>query len=80
MQEQEAVHERLRDLARRSSNLELPMGALQAITELKERLRDLEIAAVRQARARGATWVDICQVLGVTRQALHQRMAQRTPN
>src|SRR5207248_663143 len=68
-------HEGLRDLLRRSTNLELPMGALHAIAELKVRLRDVEAGAIAAARLRGATWIDIARALGISRQALHQRMA-----
>jgi DNA-directed RNA polymerase specialized sigma24 family protein len=64
-------------LARRALNDELPMGALYAIVELRDRLRAAEVAAVEGARARGASWEDIAGALGITRQALHQRM-QRT--
>jgi DNA-directed RNA polymerase specialized sigma24 family protein len=64
-------------LARRALNEELPMGALYAIVALRGRLREAELAAVEGARARGANWEDIAAALGVSRQALHQRI-QRT--
>jgi hypothetical protein len=62
-------------LVRRARNLELPMGALFAMAELRDRLRDAEAVAVQAARERGASWEDIAHALGVTRQALHQRYA-----
>ena len=62
-------------LFRRARNLELPMGALFAIAELRDCLREQEAAAVFAARERGASWEEIAQALGVTRQALHQRYA-----
>jgi hypothetical protein len=64
-------------LARRALNTELPMGALYAIVELRDRLREAELDAVEGARVRGASWEDIAGTLGITRQALHQRMQRQ---
>ena len=75
MQRTDSEHDNLRDLVRRSTNLALPMGALHALAELKAGLRELEAGAIEAARTRGATWVDIARALGISRQALHQRMA-----
>jgi DNA-binding NtrC family response regulator len=75
MQRPASEHDSLRDLVRRSTNLALPMGALHALAELKVGLRELEADAIEAARTRGATWVDIARALGISRQALHQRMA-----
>ena len=61
-------------LVRRATNLGLPFGALEAIAELKRELRTVELMAIAEARDKGATWEVVAQALGITRQALHQRM------
>ena len=61
-------------LMKLAQNLELPVGALGAIRELKDRLERLEYAAIASAREKGASWEDIASALGITRQALQQRM------
>lgn len=66
-----------RNLLRRAENLELPLLGLSALVDLRERLEDLELAAIRSAREKGATWDEIAETLGVTRQALHQRLRKR---
>ncbi len=66
-----------RNLLRRAENLELPLLGLSAIVDLRERLDGLEVAAIRSARQKGATWDEIAETLGVTRQALHQRLRKR---
>ena len=76
MDEVDNRNEILRDLLRRSTNLALPMGALQALAELKMRLGAVEENAIGAARALGATWADIGRVLGTSRQTLHQRMSK----
>ena len=77
MQREEARHDEIRDLARRASNLGLPMGALQAISELRARLAELEHDAVDAAREHGATWADIAHALRISRQGLHQRLTHQ---
>lgn len=54
----------------------MPLGALRAMTELRKMLGDWEVAAIVSARAKGATWRDIADALGITRQALQQRIAR----
>ncbi|MFN2545471.1 MAG: hypothetical protein ABR600_13025 [Actinomycetota bacterium] len=73
MTSQAAVKE-VTTLARRALNDDLPMGALAALVQLRTRLGEAERASIEGARARGASWEDIATTLGVTRQALHQRM------
>jgi hypothetical protein len=52
---------------------ELPLAALQAIAELRPQLAELEQAAVRTAREKGATWEEVATALGITRQAAQMR-------
>jgi len=61
-------------LMRRAQNKELPFSALPAIAELRGLLVTLEAEIVLQARKKGATWDEIAEALGITRQALYQRM------
>lgn len=55
----------------RSSNE--PLVILDALTEMQEVLREVERAAVDEARAQGATWSQIAEALNRTRQAVEQR-------
>jgi hypothetical protein len=55
----------------RSSNE--PLVILDALAEMKEVLLQVERAAVEEARAQGATWVQVAEALHVTRQAVEQR-------
>ena len=55
----------------RSSNE--PLVILDSLTEMKEILQQIERAAVEEARAQGATWLQIAEALQVTRQAVEQR-------
>ena len=55
----------------RSSNE--PLVILDSLAEMKEILREIERAAVEEARAQGATWSRIAQALQVTRQAVEAR-------
>ena len=55
----------------RSSNE--PLVILDSLAEMKEILQQIERAAVEEARAQGATWVQVAQALHVTRQAVEQR-------
>jgi len=55
----------------RSSNE--PLVILDSLAEMKEILREIERAAVEEARAQGATWPQVAQALHVTRQAVEQR-------
>ena len=61
-------------LLKKAQNQELPLLALSAIRELKGELSELELAHIADARQRGASWEDIAEVVGITRQALQQRL------
>ncbi len=65
--------QRLIKLAR---NGEIPFAALSAIATMRAMLKDWEWAAIESARAKGASWRDIAESLGITRQALQQRLAR----
>jgi hypothetical protein len=56
---------------RRKSNE--PLVILDSLAEMKEALKQVERAAVEEARAQGATWVQVAEALHVTRQAVEQR-------
>ena len=57
--------------------MEIPLGALQAQRELKSFLDALQMTTIDEARRRGATWEEIAEVLGLTRQALHGRVRRQ---
>jgi DNA-binding NtrC family response regulator len=64
-------------MVRRAQNRELPFSALPAISELRKYLEKLEMDIVTYARDKGATWDEIAEAMGITRQALYQRMRNR---
>jgi transcriptional regulator with PAS, ATPase and Fis domain len=64
-------------MVKRAENIEVPFLALNAITELREELEDLEKLAVDSARDKGASWDSLAEALGITRQALQQRVQRR---
>jgi len=75
-----AGNEKARNLLRRAHNLDLPFSAFQAIAALRTELDQLEWDAIDSARAKGATWDEVAAALGVTRQALHQRLRRAGSN
>jgi predicted DNA-binding protein (UPF0251 family) len=64
-------------LTRRATNVELPFSALPAIQELRQILDDLEALAVETARERGASWDEVADAVGVSRQTLQHRLKAR---
>jgi DNA-directed RNA polymerase specialized sigma24 family protein len=50
-----------------------PKVGLQAVAALRKLLERLEAVQVRNARAKGWSWQDIAEELGVTRQAVHKK-------
>ena len=54
---------------------ETGLRAVRALRDLAERLEALQVG---NARARGWSWQQIAQALGVTRQAVHKKHARRT--
>lgn len=67
-------------LVRRASNVELPFAALPAIQELRRLLDGFEGAAIQYARERGASWDELAETVGTSRQALQHRMRVRESN
>jgi hypothetical protein len=55
----------------RSSNE--PLVILDALSEMQEVMREVERAAVHEAREQGATWAQVAEALNRTRQAVEQR-------
>jgi DNA-directed RNA polymerase specialized sigma24 family protein len=50
------------------------------VNDTMERLEASQYAHVRQARLGGATWQEIADQLGITRQAAHIRWSKRINN
>jgi hypothetical protein len=61
-------------LLKRAENEELPLLGIRAIRELRSILDRLEREHIMSARDKGASWADIAASVGITRQALQQRM------
>ena len=60
------------DLASGASGADPGVG-LKAASALRRLAETLEAAQVANARQRGWSWQDIAEVLGVSRQAVHQK-------
>jgi hypothetical protein len=54
-----------------------PERGLRAVAALRKLLEQLEALQVRNARDQGWSWQDIATELGVSRQAVHQKYAER---
>ncbi|MEV2275660.1 helix-turn-helix domain-containing protein [Nocardiopsis sp. NPDC049922] len=55
-----------------------PETGLRAVAALRKLADHLEALHVSDARAQNWSWQTIADVLGVTRQAVHQKHARRT--
>jgi hypothetical protein len=62
-----------RSLLRRAENTELSLGSLEAISEIRTYLDELEKLAMISARVKGATVEDIAESLKLTPQAIYYR-------
>lgn len=60
------------DLASTASGAD-PRVGLKAASALRRLAETLELAQVANARNQGWSWQDIADVLGVTKQAVHQK-------
>ena len=63
-----------RRLIRHLETPELPLQTLQAIYRLRRYLDELEAACILKARELGASPSDIGDTLGITRQAVYNRL------
>jgi DNA-directed RNA polymerase specialized sigma24 family protein len=54
-----------------------PRTGLRAVAALRRLLEQLEALQVDNARQHGWSWQEIAEVLGVTRQAVHKKHANR---
>ena len=54
-----------------------PTVSLRAVAALGRLLDQLEALHVRNARAKGWSWQDIADALGVTKQTVHRKHARR---
>jgi Homeodomain-like domain len=65
-----------RRLIRHLETPELPLQTLEAIHRLRRYLDELEAACILKARDLGASPTDIGEALGITRQAVYNRLHQ----
>lgn len=65
------------DAARTASDTANPRQGLRAIVTLRRLTDELELKQVEAALAAGMTWSEIGEALGVTRQAVHKKLARR---
>ena len=63
-----------RRLIRHLETPDLPLQTLQAIRRLRRYLEELEAACIIKARELGASPADIGEALGITRQAVYNRL------
>jgi DNA invertase Pin-like site-specific DNA recombinase len=63
-----------RRLIRHLETPDLPLQTLQAIRRLRRYLEELEAACMIKARELGASPADIGEALGITRQAVYNRL------
>lgn len=63
-----------RRLIRHLETPDLPLQTLQAIRRLRRYLEELEAACIIKARELGASPSDIGEALGITRQAVYNRL------
>ena len=56
-----------------SNELEPPLERVWAASRASQAVHELTAEAVRIARAKGTTWAEIGDTLGITRQAAQQR-------
>lgn len=69
-----------RALLRRAENVELSLGSLEAITEIRAYLDELERLSMASARDKGATVEDIAEALRLTPQAIYYRLRNEKMN
>jgi len=68
----------LMEVATDSAGDDSPVARLARIAQMRADLSRAEEIAVRRARAAGLSWAEIGTLLGVSKQAMHQRYGRRT--
>ncbi|NED99309.1 helix-turn-helix domain-containing protein [Phytoactinopolyspora halotolerans] len=68
--------EQLRDLVVTTAD-EDPLVGLAAVARIGAEMERAEAVLVRRARNKGATWSEIADVLGVSKQAVHKKHGGR---
>lgn len=53
------------------------LGALRAAAAVTSEMERRQAVLVRRARVRGATWAQIAEALGVSKQAVHKKYGRR---
>jgi molybdopterin-biosynthesis enzyme MoeA-like protein len=69
-----------RALLKRAENVELSLGSLEAISEIRAYLDELEKQSMASAREKGATVEDIAEALRLTPQAIYYRLRNEKMN
>jgi hypothetical protein len=69
-----------RSIFRRAENTELSLGSLEAISEIRAYLNQLEKLSIVSAREKGATVEDIAEALKLTPQAIYYRFRNEKMN
>jgi hypothetical protein len=69
-----------RSVFRKAENTELSLGSLEAISEIRAYLDELERLAMISAREKGATVEDIAESLKLTPQAIYYRFKNEKMN
>lgn len=54
-----------------------PLGSLRAAAQVNAEMERQQAVLVRRARVRGATWVQIADALGVSKQAVHKKYGRK---
>jgi DNA-directed RNA polymerase specialized sigma24 family protein len=64
------------ELARQAASAD-PRTGLRGVAALRRLLERLETVHIRNARARGWSWQEIAEELGVSKQAVHKKHGRR---
>jgi ABC-type transporter Mla MlaB component len=53
---------------------DFPLESLEALSQIREMLGEIEVRAIVEARKRGATWDDVAEALSISRQSVLYRL------